>query len=424
MSEAVLVFEELGPRARARPAGGDPPRRVAARRLGAGAGDGSRVVGLVEAGRTGHRGRAPRVARRPARARRRPGSRRIDPSTVAADAGRPAARRAHARRRSSTGRPARRRAGRRCRHRRRVAARSAWCSPPRCSSGMCEATVELATAYAKEREQFGRPIGQFQAVKHLCADMLVARRGRARRGVRGRRSRSTARATTTPARAAAAGQGDRRRRRPVQRQDRHPGARRHGLHVGGRRPALLEAGLRARHPLRQQRRARRGRRHDCSDGEERRWESATDASSSSPAAGVASAARTRWRSPPKGRRSSSTTSARSLSGEGTDARPAQEVVNEIERRRRRGGRERRRRQRLGRRRSPGRSRRSTRSAASTPSCATPGIVRDRMLVNMSVDEWDAVIRVHLRGMFCPVRHADRLLAGRVTRPARPSRPAS
>jgi NAD(P)-dependent dehydrogenase (short-subunit alcohol dehydrogenase family) len=34
-----------------------------------------------------------------------------------------------------------------------------------------------------------------------------------------------------------------------------------------------------------------------------------------------------------------------------------------------------------------------------------GIVRDRMMVNMSVDEWDAVIRVHLRGLFCPVRHA-------------------
>lgn len=34
-----------------------------------------------------------------------------------------------------------------------------------------------------------------------------------------------------------------------------------------------------------------------------------------------------------------------------------------------------------------------------------GIVRDRMLVNMTVDEWDAVIKVHLRGMFCPVRHA-------------------
>src|SRR3954466_11479324 len=34
-----------------------------------------------------------------------------------------------------------------------------------------------------------------------------------------------------------------------------------------------------------------------------------------------------------------------------------------------------------------------------------GIVRDRMFVNMTVDEWDAVIRVHLRGTFCPVRHA-------------------
>lgn len=34
-----------------------------------------------------------------------------------------------------------------------------------------------------------------------------------------------------------------------------------------------------------------------------------------------------------------------------------------------------------------------------------GIVLDRMIVNMSVDEWDAVMRVHLRGMFCPVRHA-------------------
>ncbi len=34
-----------------------------------------------------------------------------------------------------------------------------------------------------------------------------------------------------------------------------------------------------------------------------------------------------------------------------------------------------------------------------------GIVRDRMIVNMSLAEWDDVMRVHLRGMFCPVRHA-------------------
>jgi alkylation response protein AidB-like acyl-CoA dehydrogenase len=39
--------------------------------------------------------------------------------------------------------------------------------------GLAAATLELAVAYAKERQQFGRPIGSFQAVKHLCADMLV-----------------------------------------------------------------------------------------------------------------------------------------------------------------------------------------------------------------------------------------------------------
>jgi len=34
-----------------------------------------------------------------------------------------------------------------------------------------------------------------------------------------------------------------------------------------------------------------------------------------------------------------------------------------------------------------------------------GILRDRMLVNMTVEEWDAVIRVHLRGTFAPMRAA-------------------
>ncbi|MFB6619082.1 acyl-CoA dehydrogenase [Streptomyces sp. NPDC085524] len=33
--------------------------------------------------------------------------------------------------------------------------------------------LHTAASYAKIREQFGRPIGQFQGVKHLCADMLV-----------------------------------------------------------------------------------------------------------------------------------------------------------------------------------------------------------------------------------------------------------
>ncbi|MHB1534691.1 MAG: SDR family oxidoreductase [Acidimicrobiales bacterium] len=34
-----------------------------------------------------------------------------------------------------------------------------------------------------------------------------------------------------------------------------------------------------------------------------------------------------------------------------------------------------------------------------------GILRDRMLVNMSEDEWDQVIKVHLKGHFVPLRHA-------------------
>ena len=39
--------------------------------------------------------------------------------------------------------------------------------------GIAVATQELATAYAKQREQFGRPIGSFQAIKHILADMFV-----------------------------------------------------------------------------------------------------------------------------------------------------------------------------------------------------------------------------------------------------------
>lgn len=35
------------------------------------------------------------------------------------------------------------------------------------------ACTEMATAYAASREQFGRPIGSFQAIKHHCANMLV-----------------------------------------------------------------------------------------------------------------------------------------------------------------------------------------------------------------------------------------------------------
>jgi alkylation response protein AidB-like acyl-CoA dehydrogenase len=40
-------------------------------------------------------------------------------------------------------------------------------------AGICEATRDQSVGHALGREQFGRPIGSFQAVKHRCADMAV-----------------------------------------------------------------------------------------------------------------------------------------------------------------------------------------------------------------------------------------------------------
>ena len=41
------------------------------------------------------------------------------------------------------------------------------------AAGGAFACTEMASAYARERVQFGRPIGTFQAIKHTCADMLA-----------------------------------------------------------------------------------------------------------------------------------------------------------------------------------------------------------------------------------------------------------
>ena len=41
------------------------------------------------------------------------------------------------------------------------------------SVGAAQRCLEMSVDYAKERKQFGRPIGSFQAIKHKCADMLV-----------------------------------------------------------------------------------------------------------------------------------------------------------------------------------------------------------------------------------------------------------
>jgi len=39
--------------------------------------------------------------------------------------------------------------------------------------GVAERCLDMAVDYAKVREQFGRPIGSFQAIKHLLADVLI-----------------------------------------------------------------------------------------------------------------------------------------------------------------------------------------------------------------------------------------------------------
>ncbi len=43
--------------------------------------------------------------------------------------------------------------------------------------GLAEAALDLIVEYAKVRETFGKPIGSWQAVRHVCADMAVANEG-------------------------------------------------------------------------------------------------------------------------------------------------------------------------------------------------------------------------------------------------------
>jgi NAD(P)-dependent dehydrogenase (short-subunit alcohol dehydrogenase family) len=94
----------------------------------------------------------------------------------------------------------------------------------------------------------------------------------------------------------------------------------------------------------------------------------------------------------------------SITGEGTDATPAQEVVNEI----------------VG---AGGQAVANYDDVSDFDAAAhmveraverfgrldilvnNAGITRDRMLVNMTEDEWDDVVRVHLKGHFAPTRHA-------------------
>src|ERR671920_1842727 len=40
-----------------------------------------------------------------------------------------------------------------------------------CATGLAQAALDLAVGYAREREQFGRPIAEFQGLQFLLADM-------------------------------------------------------------------------------------------------------------------------------------------------------------------------------------------------------------------------------------------------------------
>ena len=141
------------------------------------------------------------------------------------------------------------------RRRRRTGRASPTSCRRRCSSaaesvGAMHADFDVALQYAKDRIAFGRPIGSFQAIKHLLADTslglemskaMVGRRGRrrsARRARRRPRSRSMAKAFVAE---------QRRRAGP----ELLPGVRRHRVHVGARPAPLLP-------PPRGRRRARSG----------------------------------------------------------------------------------------------------------------------------------------------------------------------
>ena len=50
---------------------------------------------------------------------------------------------------------------------------AAWVMLAADTLGAAQAMLDAAVAYAKERKQFGRTIGSFQAVKHLCAEMAA-----------------------------------------------------------------------------------------------------------------------------------------------------------------------------------------------------------------------------------------------------------
>ena len=147
--------------------------------------------------------------------------------------------------------------------------------------GVAQRTMEMAVDYARERKQFGRPIGAYQAVSHQCAEMLLEAEG-ARSTTYWAAWCADSEPETLPlaasmAKAYASDAGWTRHGVGA------PGARRHRLHLGAR-PALLPQARQGRRPaLRHRARApRASRRADRSGARSRYRLSAAISGASTP----------------------------------------------------------------------------------------------------------------------------------------------
>ena len=107
--------------------------------------------------------------------------------------------------------------------------------------GLGERMIDVAAEYARQREQYGRPIGVNQAVKHLLADALL--KVEFAKPAVYRAAWSVAQ--SEPDTAAATSRWRRRSRAtpPTDRAGRDAGARRDRVHVGSGPPALDEEGM-------------------------------------------------------------------------------------------------------------------------------------------------------------------------------------
>ena len=107
------------------------------------------------------------------------------------------------------------------------------------ATGLAQSALDLAASYAKERQQFGRAIGEFQGLSFLLADMEAAVTSARATYLHAARLKDAGRAFSKEA---AVAKLDRHRRRDAGHDRRRAGARRGGLHPGLPRRAVHARG--------------------------------------------------------------------------------------------------------------------------------------------------------------------------------------